>query len=552
VTDTGTLSVTDGSNLRFFGAHNSFSGTYVGAGMVDYWTGSINALGTINMTNGACTTVRGAIVNQNGVVTLSTNSTITNSGTWNFASNNGLALADPSDPGASSAAFTLDDASAKLAKTGGIGTTVIACNFNPYGGAGTIKVATGTLAFNGLVSNFYGAISGAGTFSIGGGGAASIGAGTTVTTKAWTIARAGTDVTLNVALSYSGFFRAQSGTTLTLTPSNSLTVNNSASFVDATVDGSGVLMIAGGRGATVSGGTICAGIAIDVLSRGTLKLSGTVTNSGTLIADSSGSAIVIAGVVNGGTIEINDGIVDITKSSSKDVVFTSTGSGGLVLAAASSYTGTASGFGGDNHANGSQFIDLTTVQFNSNVHGSFSGGALTITSGTKMVATIAMSGSYVTSNFHLRAGAGGIGTIITDPSGTEQQSGNAAAVIDAGAMLEGNKPNSGKVNFGGSGGSTQLDQSTPLTATVERFGAKDGVDLPNIAFAAQTTLAQSPNSADTGRTLTVTNGPQAAAIALLGNHMAGSFVAAAHGYGGTLVPETPQAHQPPPLSPPGA
>lgn len=252
VTDTGTLSVTDGSNLRFFGAHNSFSGTYVGAGMVDYWTGSINALGTINMTNGACTTVRGAIVNQNGVVTLSTNSTITNSGTWNFASNNGLALADPSNPSAS-AAFILNGV---LAKTGGIGTTVIACNFNPYGGAGTIKVATGTLAFNGLVSNFYGAISGAGTFSIGGGGAASIGAGTTVTTKAWTIARAGTDVTLNVALSYSGFFRAQSGTTLTLTPSNSLTVNNSASFVDATVDGSGVLMIAGGRGATVSGGTI--------------------------------------------------------------------------------------------------------------------------------------------------------------------------------------------------------------------------------------------------------------------------------------------------------
>jgi hypothetical protein len=53
VTDTGTLSVTDGSNLRFFGAHNSFSGTYVGAGMVDNWTGTINALGTINMTNGA-------------------------------------------------------------------------------------------------------------------------------------------------------------------------------------------------------------------------------------------------------------------------------------------------------------------------------------------------------------------------------------------------------------------------------------------------------------------------------------------------------------------
>lgn len=160
VTDTGTLSVDGGSNLRFFGAHNSFSGTYVGAGMIDYWTGSINALGTINMTNGACTTVDGAIVNQNGVVTLSVNSTITNYGTWNFTSNNGFALADPSQPSSSSAAFTLYDV---LAKTGGIGTTVIACDFNPNGGAGTIKVATGTLAFNGLVSNFYGPISGAGT-----------------------------------------------------------------------------------------------------------------------------------------------------------------------------------------------------------------------------------------------------------------------------------------------------------------------------------------------------------------------------------------------------
>jgi hypothetical protein len=114
VTDTGTLSVEGGSNLRFFGAHNSFSGTYVGAGMVDYWTGSINALGTINMTNGACTTVDGAIVNQNGVVTLSVNSTITNYGTWNFTSNNGLALADPSQPSSSTAAFTLYDALAKI------------------------------------------------------------------------------------------------------------------------------------------------------------------------------------------------------------------------------------------------------------------------------------------------------------------------------------------------------------------------------------------------------------------------------------------------------
>ena len=549
VTDTGTLSVDGGSNLRFFGAHNSFSGTYVGAGMIDYWTGSINALGTINMTNGACTTVDGAIVNQNGVVTLSVNSTITNYGTWNFTSNNGLALADPSQPSSSSAAFTLYDV---LAKTGGIGTTVIACDFNPNGGAGTIKVATGTLAFNGLVSNFYGPISGAGTFSIGGSGADSINAGTTISTRGWTIAQSGTDVTLNVALSYSGFFKELPGATLTLTPSNDLTLNNSASFAGATVNGSGVLTLSGGHRVTMSGGTVGAGVTIDVLSRGTLKLSGTVANSGTLIADGAGSTIVIAGVVSGGTTEINNGIVDITKSSSEDVIFTATGSGGLVLAAASSYTGTVSGFGGDNHTNSSQFIDLTAVKFNSNVHSSFSGGVLTITSGTKTVATIDMSGSYVTSNFHLRAGAGGIGTVITDPSVTEQQSGNAATVIGGGTVLELNTPDSGKVTFGGSGGALQLDQSGPFTGTVERFGAKDSIDLPNIAFGAPTTLAHSQNSADTGGTLTVTDGRHAAAIALLGNYMAGSFVAAADGHGGTLAAETLQAHQPPPLSHPRA
>jgi hypothetical protein len=50
----------------------------------------------------------------------------------------------------------------------------------------------------------------------------------------------------------------------------------------------------------------------------------------------------------------------------------------------------------------------------------------------------------------------------------------------------------------------------------------------------------------------VTDGRHAAAIALLGNYMAGSFVTAADGHGGTLVTEALQAHQPPPLSHPRA
>ena len=53
---------------------------------------------------------------------------------------------------------------------------------------------------------------------------------------------------------------------------------------------------------------------------------------------------------------------------------------------------------------------------------------------------------------------------------------------------------------------------------------QSGVDLPDIAFGAQTTLAYSENAAGTGGTLTVSDGRHAAAIALLGNYMAGSFV----------------------------
>jgi hypothetical protein len=64
-----------------------------------------------------------------------------------------------------------------------------------------------------------------------------------------------------------------------------------------------------------------------------------------------------------------------------------------------------------------------------------------------------------------------------------------------------------------------------------------GIDLPDIAFGAQTTLAYAANAAGTGGTLTVSDGRHTAAIALLGNYMAGSFVAVADGHGGTLIKE---------------
>ncbi len=168
------------------------------------------------------------------------------------------------------------------------------------------------------------------------------------------------------------------------------------------------------------------------------------------------------------------------------------------------------GFGGVNHANNKQYIDLTAVASDSTVSASYTstgpnGGVLTVTSGLVTVATIDFAGHYVTSNFHVTSGSGGTVAIV-DP------------VV----------PNGGSVDAG----------------AVNALTLRPSLDLPNIAFGAQTTLAYSENGADTGGTLMATDGRHATSIALLGNYMAGSFVAAADGHGGTLVTQGQTEPQP--------
>ena len=77
-----------------------------------------------------------------------------------------------------------------------------------------------------------------------------------------------------------------------------------------------------------------------------------------------------------------------------------------------------------------------------------------------------------------------------------------------------------------------------------------GIDLPNIAFGAQTTLAYAKHVAGAGGTLTVSDGRHTAAIALLGSYIAGSFVIAADGHGGTLLTAAEQTQQPQLTHPP--
>src|SRR5262249_51606261 len=160
-----------------------------------------------------------------------------------------------------------------------------------------------------------------------------------------------------------------------------------------------------------------------------------------------------------------------------NVAFLSTGSGGLVIEDtadnSSAFTGRVSGFGGVNHANHKQFIDLVSVTSAGlitssyvSANGANTSGTLFVSSGGTQVAAIRMVGTYSGGNFHTTAGSGGKVEIV-DP------------VV----------PNGGTV----------------APASAQTF-PRNGIDLPNIAFGAQTTLAYAQNAAGTGGTLTVSDG----------------------------------------------
>ena len=250
-----------------------------------------------------------------------------------------------------------------------------------------------------------------------------------------------------------------------------------------------------------------------------MRVSGTVADAGVVVRKRVRQLpceIASGAVVNGGVAVVGNGIVDIQGASKENVRFVASGSGGLDLGDPTAYTGKVTGFGGSGHSNHNQFIDLTGVTFSSGVvsetySGNTTSGVLTVTSGGTTVASIDLIGSYVTSDFHLAAGSGGSGTIITDPQG-----GQTSATIAAGSVLDINTPESGQITFTGSDATLVLDQTATFSATVAGFGALDSIDLSQIAFDAHTTLGYSENSNHTGGTLTVSgDGAEAARVALL-------------------------------------
>ena len=83
-------------------------------------------------------------------------------------------------------------------------------------------------------------------------------------------------------------------------------------------------------------------------------------------------------------------------------------------------------------------------------------------------------------------------------------------------------------------GASDVPTPSVLTGSISGFGVQDKIDLPGIAFGAQTTLAYAENSTNTGINLTVSDGTHAANLALLGA-IASTFVISSDGNGGTLI-----------------
>ena len=144
-----------------------------------------------------------------------------------------------------------------------------------------------------------------------------------------------------------------------------------------TVSG-GLVEATSGSTAIVSGGTVGTGATVETFVGGTAFVSGTVVNSGKLFASGTGSLLEIesGAVVSGGAVVVGNGIVNVLSGGSADVAFLSNGSGGLEIADAALldtavFTGTISGFGGVNHTNHKQFIDLVSVTSDSTVSASY-------------------------------------------------------------------------------------------------------------------------------------------------------------------------------------
>jgi parallel beta-helix repeat protein len=291
--------------------------------------------------------------------------------------------------------------------------------------------------------------------------------------------------------------------------------NESVTLTGTAPDGSTVTVSDGGvtaLGTATASSTGAWSFTTAHLAAGSYAFTATDTTSAGNVSTASSALNVRVNANLIGAVTIGSGATfELAAADSASVSFTSS-TGTLILESPSTFSGKIFNFTGNGSLSGSDQIDLTNINFNS-VQDSYVNGVLTVTDGTN-TDKLNFHGSYTLGNFSFASDGSG-GTIVYDPPAPPS---SALAAT--------------------SSGQTSGGQSSNFTGTVSGFGAQDVIDLPGIAFDAQTTLGYSDQ---TGGTLPFMDGAQSAKIALLGTYMASSFAVASDHHGGTMVTEAWQA-----------
>ena len=225
-----------------------------------------------------------------------------------------------------------------------------------------------------------------------------------------------------------------------------------------------------------------------------------------------------------------------------DPVVTSGSSSGPII-----LKGNSSNFNGAITADTGGVIELD----NANISGS--GGSVTTTSGGIIESTGAgavntISGVTVSnagtieaidgSTLIIEGGVSNSGVLIANAGDLIIEgavTGNGTATITTGGLLEFGAASATAVTFSGTtAGTLVLESPSTFTGAVSGFASGDFIDLTDVN-SSKASLTYKANSADTGGTLTVTDGTHTAHITLVGIYTTSSFTHNSDGGGGTLI-----------------
>jgi hypothetical protein len=255
-----------------------------------------------------------------------------------------------------------------------------------------------------------------------------------------------------------------------------------------------------------------------------LPLGGTIDNSGTIALASTGGGaeleVQASGVTlqGGGQLVLSDDGRNLVTAADPSAVLTNV----------------------DNTISGAGELGAGQLTLdNAGVIDAAGANALTIDTGANVVANSGTLEATGSGGLMVAGAVANSGTLSADGGNLTVEGavgGGGAAEIGGGATLEFGAASSANVGFAAdAAGMLKLDQASGFSGTVAGLGARDAIDLGDIAFGGSDTLAYAANAGGTGGMLMVGDGTHNINLALLGQYAAAEFATAPDPGGGTVV-----------------